>query len=104
MRTRWLKETRALLPVWAMAMLLSLTPLWTRPSTNQFLLLVCFGAGCVVLVVEAFGREFTHRTLEQWLSQPMSRQELWQEKISVVILGLALSAGIFGIALLVAFH
>jgi hypothetical protein len=42
------------------------------------------GLGCLWLCANAFGSEFEHRTVGQWLVQPRSRGELYREKIGVV--------------------
>ncbi|MEY4326968.1 MAG: hypothetical protein RIS24_3139 [Verrucomicrobiota bacterium] len=43
-----------------------------------------YGLGCLWLCANAFGSEFEHRTVGQWLVQPRSRGELYREKIGVV--------------------
>jgi len=43
-----------------------------------------YGLGCLWLCANAFGSEFEHRTVGQWLMQPRSRGELYREKLGVV--------------------
>jgi len=43
-----------------------------------------YGLGCLWLCANAFGSEFEHRTVGQWLVQPRSRGELYREKLGVV--------------------
>lgn len=51
---------------------------------------------CLWLCANAFGSEFEHRTLGQWLVQPRSRGELYREKLGV-------AGGIAGVAAVIFF-
>jgi hypothetical protein len=42
-----------------------------------------YGLGCLWLCANAFGSEYEHRTVGQWLVQPRSRGELYREKLGV---------------------
>src|SRR6266699_3330174 len=92
MEQRIRKEFRALLAPWLLALLLAMTALWWRPSTDEdaslVLWLACFSLGMVLLAVAAFGREFSHETLRALLSQPISRSRLWLEKAGVLALAM----------------
>lgn len=43
-----------------------------------------YGLGCLWLCANAFGSEYEHRTVGQWLVQPRSRGDLYREKLGVV--------------------
>lgn len=88
-RLRLWKETRALLPTWAaMAALMALTLLFGSDGADFLFPLFCFG--CALLGSVSIGHEFTHRTMGLLLAQPVSRRNLWAEKL--LILGVALAA------------
>ena len=42
-----------------------------------------YGLGCLWLCANAFGSEYEHRTVGQWLVQPRSRGDLYREKLGV---------------------
>src|SRR5215472_17423283 len=42
---------------------------------------VTFIGGVVILAGSVFGMEFQHRTMPLWLSQGVSRAQLWKEKM-----------------------
>ena len=43
-----------------------------------------YGLSCLWLCANAFGSEFEHRTVGQWLMRPRGRGELYREKLGVV--------------------
>jgi hypothetical protein len=56
---------------------------------------VAHALGCLWLCANAFGSEYEHRTVGQWLVQPRSRGELFREKLGVAGGIAGLSAMIF---------
>lgn len=103
MQTRILKECRALLPLWVAALILTALPALLRipPNEGEFLWLITLGLGGVLVSVESFGKEFTHRTLPMMLSQPISRRRFWFEKTGVLALALGGLAAVFAVCGLV---
>jgi len=86
MNTRLLKEARQLLPAWVAALLLASVPMFLFPahiSVNNGFATFPFALGVVVLSVSSFGREFSQRTFALFVVQPVSRERLWWEKVSV---------------------
>jgi ABC-type transport system involved in multi-copper enzyme maturation permease subunit len=94
------KEARLLLPgagaVLLMAVLLgfAVEPRGPTIALRSWLLIVTFVASpvlLVVLVLDSFGREISHGTFSQLLSQPVSRERLWWSKtlpLALAVLGL----------------
>ena len=86
MKTRLLKEARQLLPAWVAALLLASVPMFLFPahiSVDNGFSMFAFAVGVVVLSVCGFGREFSQRTFAMYVVQPISRERLWWEKVSV---------------------
>ena len=97
MHARILKECRALLPMWGVALLLVLAPILVWPVTRDSDALLAFamfgfGLGAVLLSVTSFGKEFAHGTYGLLLAQPVSRWRLWWEK--TLVLGAALGSAL----------
>ena len=85
---RLAKETRALFPSWAaIAGLMGVSFLFDTNS-RQVMSYSVYVFGCALLGSVIVGQEFQHRTMGLLLSQPVSRQRLWSEKMFV--LGVAL--------------
>ena len=83
MNARLIKETRALLPMFACTLPLIVVPqlIWPREGFGY----IALGVACVVMAGSCFGTEFQHRTISLLLSQPIPRSVIWREKM--VILG-----------------
>ncbi len=108
MNARTRKEMRQLAPAWLAALLLTtlpflrgsfpyidIDPLSRGLSVGPFEIVVAalawhiapFIIGLVFMAVTSFGREFTSSSFQLFLSQPVSRRQLWREKTA--ILGIA---------------
>src|SRR5437867_4184177 len=92
--TRILKEARALFWPWCAVMVAGALPLVWHESDNwighniiEFSPILCV-CGIVLLATLPFGNEFQHRTLSLLLSQPVSRMEIWGEKLSVTFIAI----------------
>ena len=100
MNARLLKETRALLPIFACMLPLIVVPqlIWP-PAGFGYLAL---GVACVVMAGSAFGAEFQHRTISLLLSQPIPRSVIWREKMLVlgvfIVTSLAVLLGCLAVA------
>jgi len=57
---------------------------------------LAYALACLWICANAFGSEFEHRTLGQWLVQPRSRGDLYREKLGV-------AGGIAGVAAVIFF-
>jgi hypothetical protein len=92
MNARLIKETRALLPVFAGTLPLIVLPqlIWP-PSGFGYLAL---GVACVLMAGSAFGTEFQHRTISLLLSQPIARSVIWRDKMLVLGAGMAASLAV----------
>jgi hypothetical protein len=91
MNERLLKETRALLPMFAGTLLLIVVLQLTVPSGVGYL---AFAAGCIVMAGSIFGTEFQHRTVTLLLSQPVARSVIWREKMLVLATGILASLAV----------
>ncbi len=99
MNPRIAKEIRIQAPVLgliiacglAMAVVTLMQASFHNFNTEPTLLGVYF-VGCLFMAASAFGNEFHHRTMSLLLSQPVSRQQLWPEKMRVLAGFSALSA------------
>ncbi|HEV2022364.1 MAG TPA: ABC transporter permease subunit, partial [Terriglobales bacterium] len=97
--TRILKEARPLLWPWCAVTLAGALPLVLRQSDPILLgsnileiSLVFTGVGILLLATLSLGNEFQHRTLSLLLSQPVSRMEIWGEKMSVTLVAVLSAA------------
>jgi len=74
------KEIRLLLPAWIAAIILVLVPTWlpTYGMASSTL-------GALLLGLALFGQEFSAGTFQQFLSQPVSRKQLWRTKVNVLL-------------------
>jgi ABC-type transport system involved in multi-copper enzyme maturation permease subunit len=110
--TRILKEARPLFWPWCAVIIAGALPLleqsqaalkkgallwgvyhWIEPVT-----FLGFVLGIPLLATLPMGNEFQDRTLPLLLSQPISRMEIWTEKLSVTIVAVVSSALVFCIA------
>ena len=88
MNTLVVKEIQLLRPVYAMAMILAIVPVWLLPRNTvdlpEALAIGPFGLGAVILALSAFGPEFGLQTFALLLTQPMERRRIWWTKITVL--------------------
>ncbi len=97
--TRILKEARALFWPWCAVMIAGALPLFLRQpryivlgsNVTEISLIFCL-IGIALLANLSLGNEFQHRTLSLLLSQPVSRMEIWGEKMSVTIVAVLSAA------------
>lgn len=88
------KEARALFGPWCAVTLMGALPfLLPQSSTAAKLNVLSFFFGLPLLATFSLGNEFYHRTFSLWLSQPVSRSQLWCEKTGVMSAAV-LSAGV----------
>ena len=85
------KEARPLFWPWCAVALTAVLPLVYSWRLVGGAIPLGFIFGIALLANLAFGSEFHHRTFSLLLSQPVSRMEIWREKLGVT-LGVALSA------------
>ena len=90
---RMRKEARALFWPWCAVVVAGAAPLIVAHSYSEPLSFVSFFLGVPLLATLALGNEFHHRTISLWLTQPLSRTQLWREKV-VVMAPAVLSAGV----------
>lgn len=87
-RLRLWKETRALLPMWAAAMVLMIGSGLIGAAFENHTALACHIitgiGGCWLLGAVSVGHEFDHRTMGLLLCQPVPRSRLWAEKMLVL--------------------
>lgn len=99
------KETRALFWPWCTLVVAGALPmLFPHTSSAAKLDVLGFFFGLPLLATLSLGNEFYHRTFSLWLTQPVSRLQLWSEKMSVMCAailsaGLATGIGMFFFAL-----
>jgi hypothetical protein len=86
------KEARPLFWPWCAVVCAGGLPL-VRPL-HSIAWISSFGLllGIPLLASLAFGDEFQHRTLSLLLSQPISRMEIWREKLNVTVVAVASAA------------
>ncbi len=78
---RWEKEARALFWPWLTVIsIAALHPLWDYHGYTLF----GFFLGIPFLAALSFGHEFQHGTMAQLLSQPVTRLQIWVEKLTVM--------------------
>ena len=88
------KETRPLFWPWCAVTFMGALPfLLPHSSTAAKMNLLSFFFGLPLLATLSLGNEFYHRTFSLWLSQPVSRIQLWYEKTGVMSAAV-LSAGL----------
>ena len=100
--TRMRKEARALFRPWCAVMILGALPL-VLPQSHPILLginirdfsSIAVGFGILLLSTLSLGNEFHSRTLSLLLTQPVSRMEIWGEKLSVTIVAVLSAALVF---------
>jgi hypothetical protein len=73
------KEVRLLLPTWIVALVLAIIPCWWEFSAP-----FCCTAGALLVSLALYGQEFSAGTFQQFLAQPIAREQLWRIKASVL--------------------
>jgi len=89
---RMYKEARPLFWPWCAVVLAGALPLFRPLHSITWVSEVGLFLGIPLLASVAFGDEFQHRTLSLLLSQPISRKEIWREKLSVTLIAVASAA------------
>lgn len=77
-------ETGAQMPGASLALLaVAVNAMSTQTASASYMefALMAHSLACLWLCANAFGSEFEHRTLGQWLVQPRSRSDLYREKL-----------------------
>jgi len=87
------KEARALFWPWSAVVIAGASPLVVPHAYAESLSFLSFFFGIPLLATLSLGNEFYHRTFSLWLTQPVSRMQLWGEKMTVM-LAAVLSAGL----------
>ena len=109
---RILKEARSLFWPWCAVIIAGALPLleqslaalkksallWGVYNWIEAVSFLGFVLGIPLLATLPIGNEFQHRTLPLLLSQPISRMEIWSEKLSVTIVAVVSVALVFCIA------
>jgi ABC-type transport system involved in multi-copper enzyme maturation permease subunit len=93
------KEARALFWPWCAVLTAGVLPFLWPNSYALKLNALSFWVGVPLLAACALGREFQQRTLSLWLTQPLSRAQLWSEKIIVAFAAAASAALVSGTGL-----
>jgi hypothetical protein len=87
------KEARALFWLWCAVMIAGALPIFfPRSSYAAKLNFLSFFFGIPLLATLPLGYEFYYRTFSLWLTQPVSRMQLWADKM-IVMCAAVLSAG-----------
>ncbi len=100
---RMKKEARALFWLWCAVMIAGALPLFLHQpryivlgtNVTELSLMFCF-LGILLLATLSLGNEFQHRTLSLLLSQPVSRMEIWGEKLIVTCVAVLSAALVLG--------
>src|SRR5579859_578286 len=90
--TRIVKEARALLKPWCGVVILCALPMFHISRTLSETSLVFGFLGIPMLAILSLGNEFQQRTLSLLLSQPISRMEMWREKLGVTVVAVLSAA------------
>ena len=87
------KEVRALFWPWCAVVTAGASPMILPHDYAEPMSFLSFFLGIPLLATLSIGNEFQHRTLSLWLTQPLSRMQLWREKM-IVMCSAALSAAL----------
>lgn len=90
--TRIKKEVRALFWPWCAVVIAGALPILVRYSFARKINVLSFFFGIPLLATLSLGNEFYFRTFSLWLTQPVSRMQLWADKM-IVMCAAVLSAG-----------
>ncbi|HEX3800012.1 MAG TPA: ABC transporter permease subunit [Verrucomicrobiae bacterium] len=94
MNTRTLKEMRLLRGPFCLAVFLPAALAWLLRGNDTVGIINLVFAGCAcLLAASSFGGELDSRTLLLLLAQPVSRRQVWFEKLLVLGVALILAAG-----------
>ena len=99
MNTRLAKEARSLFPVWVLTLLLPAAPIliWGKEVIGLAAGLFCLGSA--MLGATVFGAELNYRSMDLLLSQPVSRRQIWFEKMLVLEVALFSAFALFMLGL-----
>jgi len=92
---RMYKEARPLFWPWCAVVLAGALPFFRPLHSITWVSEVGFFLGIPLLASVAFGDEFQHRTLSLLLSQPISRMEIWREKLSITAIAVFTAVLVF---------
>lgn len=95
------KETREILPMWALACIVVWMGLLYLPDTASeaevlFPIPVTLHVLFSLMAAAAFGREFSYGTMARLLAQPVSRSRIWAEKTVLLAAAFASVLLLFG--------
>jgi len=94
------KEARALFWPWCAAIVAGALPiLFPHSSPAAKFNVMSFFFGVPVLATLAFGNEFYYRTFSLWLAQPVSRMQLWADKMIVMCAAVLSAAAVSGVGM-----
>jgi hypothetical protein len=89
------KEARPLFWPWGAVVCVGALPLLHPPSPLGAISQLGLALGIPLLATLPFGNEFQHRTFSLLLSQPISRMEIWREKLSITAIVVFTAALVF---------
>jgi hypothetical protein len=94
------KEARALFRPWCAVMIAGALPIFFPHSSPAAKLnFLSFFFGIPVLATLSFGNEFYYRTFSLWLTQPVSRMQLWADKMIVMCAAVLSAATVSGVGM-----
>jgi hypothetical protein len=94
------KEARALIWPWCAVMIAGALPIFFPHSSPAAKLnFLSFFFGIPVLATLSFGNEFYYRTFTLWLTQPVSRMQLWADKMTVMCAAVLSAATVSGVGM-----
>ena len=91
MNVQTIKEIRSLGPFWIAAFLLPVVPLFwlaAAPHAAAVWSIIGYVLGCVLLACASFSTEWNYQTMDLLLAQPVSRRQIWRNKMSMLRLAL----------------
>ena len=92
---RMYKEARPLFWPWCAVVCAGALPLLHPPQPLGEVSYLVFVLGILLLATLPFGNEFQHRTFSLLLSQPISRMQIWREKLSITAIAVFTAALVF---------
>jgi ABC-type transport system involved in multi-copper enzyme maturation permease subunit len=92
------KELRSVFPLWLLAMVLAILPVWLVWPAGRgifagapgYVVYAPFAVGVLLLSLTAFGQELNWGTFSILLAQPVSRTRVWHVKVLVLAFALLL--------------
>ncbi len=91
MNVQTIKEIRSLGPFWIAAFLLPVIPLFwlvAAPQAAAVWSITGYVLGCALLACASFSTEWNHQTMDLLLAQPVSRRQIWRNKMSMLRMAL----------------